>query len=97
MASSAVSSVLYLRDAARNHAETPTGANIYCGDAGKFRLDYVSPGKLVINVSKRCQKSVTDCTVTHSSRHKKLASIICVKYPRRPQIVFELSFCRSEC
>ena len=25
------------------------------------RLDYVSPGKLVINISKRCQKSMTDC------------------------------------
>ena len=33
MASSAVSSVLYLRDAAGNHTETRTGACIYCGDA----------------------------------------------------------------
>ena len=33
MASSAVSSVLYLRDAAGNHAETRTGAKIYYGDA----------------------------------------------------------------
>ena len=36
MASSAVSSVLYLRDAAGNHAETRSGANIYDGDAASF-------------------------------------------------------------
>ena len=36
MASSAVSSVLYLRDAAGNHAETRTGAYIYFGDAASF-------------------------------------------------------------
>ena len=33
MASPAVSSVLYLRDAAGNHAETRAGAYVYCGDA----------------------------------------------------------------
>ena len=36
MASSAVSSVLYLRDAAGNHAETRSGAHIYHGDAASF-------------------------------------------------------------
>ena len=36
MASSAVSSVLYLRDAVGNHAETRVGAYIYCGDAASF-------------------------------------------------------------
>ena len=36
MASSAVSSVLYLRDAAGNHAEPRTGAYIYCGDAASL-------------------------------------------------------------
>ena len=36
MASSAVSLVLYLRDAAGNHAETRTGAHIYYGDAASF-------------------------------------------------------------
>ena len=36
MASSAVSSVLYLRDAAGNHAETRSGAYIYYGDAASF-------------------------------------------------------------
>ena len=36
MASSAVSSVLYWRDAAGNHAETRTGAKIYFGDAASF-------------------------------------------------------------
>ena len=36
MASSAVSSVLYMRDEAGNHAETRTGAKIYCGDAASF-------------------------------------------------------------
>ena len=36
MASSAVSSVLNLRDAAGNHAETRIGACIYDGDAASF-------------------------------------------------------------
>ena len=36
VASSAVSSVLYLRDAAGNHAETRTGACTHCGDAASF-------------------------------------------------------------
>ena len=36
MASCAVSSVLYLRDAAGNHAETRTSAYIYNGDAASF-------------------------------------------------------------
>ena len=36
MASSAVSSVLYLRDAAGNHAETRTGACVDYGDASSF-------------------------------------------------------------
>ena len=36
MDSSAVSSVLYLRNAAGNHAETRSGAYIYYGDATSF-------------------------------------------------------------
>ena len=36
MTSSAVSSVMYLRDAAGNNAETRTGAYIYYGDAASF-------------------------------------------------------------
>ena len=36
MASSAVSSALYLRDAAGNHAETRSGAYIYHGGAASF-------------------------------------------------------------
>ena len=36
LASSAGSSVLYLRDAAENYAETRTGAHIYSGDAASF-------------------------------------------------------------
>ena len=36
MASSAVSSVWYLRDAAGKHAETHLGAYIYYGDATRF-------------------------------------------------------------
>ena len=42
-------------------------------------LDYASLVNLVINTSKQCPQSVMDCVVTHSSRHKKLASIICAK------------------
>ena len=50
MASSAVSSVLYLRDAAGNDAETRTGARIYYGDAAsvhewEFRTRRRSAGK----------------------------------------------------
>ena len=67
MASSAVSSVKILRDAAMLRRVLVQ------------EFQHVSPGKLVINLSKRCEKSVMDCAVTHSSRHKKLASIICVK------------------
>ena len=44
---------------------------------GNFALDYALLVNLVINTPKLCPKSVTDCVVTHSSRHKKLASIIC--------------------
>ena len=36
MASSAVTSVLYLRDAAGNYAETRSGAYLYYGDAASF-------------------------------------------------------------
>ena len=36
MASSAVSSVLYLRDAVGNHIVTRTSENIFCGDAASF-------------------------------------------------------------
>ena len=36
MASTAVSSVLHLRDAAGNHAETRTGVYIFFGDAASF-------------------------------------------------------------
>ena len=39
--------------------------------------DKTQPGKLVINTSKQCQKSVMDSVVMHSSQHKKLASTIC--------------------
>ena len=51
MASSAVSSVLYLRDAAGNHAETRSGAYIYYGDAAcfhekKFRYRLRIAGKI---------------------------------------------------
>ena len=85
MASSAVSSVLYLRDAAGNHAETlqvqiSTLETQQVSTNGNFALDFALLVKLVINTSKRCPKSVTDCVVTHSSRHKKLDSIICAKW-----------------
>ena len=55
--------------------------------SGNSALDNVSLGKLVINISTRCQKSVTDCAVMHSSRHKKLASIICVKLSTEDHVV----------
>ena len=46
---------------------------------GNSALDFALLVKLVINTLKQCQKSVTDCVATHPSRHKKLASIVCVK------------------
>ena len=82
MASSAVSSVLYMRDEAGNHSETRTGAYILFGDAASFhewefrtRLRFAA----VINALKQCLKSVMDCEATLSSRHEKLASTICAK------------------
>ena len=82
MASSAVSSVFFLRDAAGIHAETRTSAYFYYGDAAKFPRNGISVQnyalleKLVINTSKQCQRSAMDCVATHSLRHKKLASIV---------------------
>ena len=46
---------------------------------GNSAHDYALLVKLVINTLRRCQKSVTDRVATHSSRHKKLASIISAK------------------
>ena len=75
MASSAVSSVLHLRDTAGNHAETRTGAYQQVSTNGNSVLDYAFLVNLVINTLMQCQKSVMDCVATHPSRHKKLASI----------------------
>ena len=82
MASSAVSSVLYIRDAAGNHAETRTGAYIHFGDSAsfhewEFRTRLRVAGKSGDQHIEAMSKSVMDCVATHSSRHKKLASIIC--------------------
>ena len=53
---------------------------------GNFAFDYALLVNMVISTSKRCPKSVTDCVVTHSSRHKKLASIVCAKiFDGRPR------------
>ena len=43
--------------------------------SGNFALDSASLVKLAINTSKQCPKSVKDFVATHSSRHKKLASM----------------------
>ena len=84
MASPVVSSVLYLRDAAGNHAETRTGPYIYDGDTASFHewnfaLDCALLVNLVTNTLKRCLKSVMDCVATVPSRHRKLASESCAK------------------
>ena len=84
MDSSPVSSVLYLRNADGNHAETRSGAYIHYGDAAsfhkwEFRTRLRIAGKLAINTPKRCPKSVTDHVVMHLLQHKKLASITCAK------------------
>ena len=57
MASSAVSSVLYLREAAGNYAETRTGVNINYGDAACFHEHgYALLVKLVINTFEAMSK-----------------------------------------
>ena len=94
MASSAVSSVLYLRDAAGNHAETRTGAHIHHGDAAsfhecEFRTRLRIAGKTGDQYTEAMSKmSVTDCVATRSSRHKKLLSIIlCEIVDGRPRVI----------
>ena len=91
MASSAVSSVLYLRVAAGNHTETRSGASSIAEiqqvfTYGNFALDYALLVKLVINTSKQCPKSVTEYVVVHSS-HKKSASIVCAKLMKDDHVV----------
>ena len=86
MVSSAVSSVLCLRDAAGNHAETRSGACIYYGDEAsfhewEFRTRLRIAGKTGDQyTSKQYPESVTDYVTTHASQHKKLASTIYVKF-----------------
>ena len=54
---------------------------------GNLELDCALLEKLVINTSKRCQKSLMDCVVPHSSRHKELASVVCVKLLTEDHVV----------
>ena len=55
---------------------------------GNFALDHALLANLVINNAlKQYQKSVTDCAVTHSSLHKKLALIICSKLSMEDHVV----------
>ena len=75
MASSAVSSVLYLRDAAGNHADrvqahTSTMEAQQVSMNGNSALDYALKVNLVIKTLKRCLKTVMDCVATLLSRHK---------------------------
>ena len=84
MASSTVSSVLFLRDAAGNHAENvqvhiSTMEMQQVSTNGNSALDFALLVELVMNTSKQRPKSVTDCGVMHSSRDKELAPIICAK------------------
>ena len=93
MASSVVSSVLYLRDAAGNHAETRSGAYIYCGDAASFhewefrtRLRIAgATGEQYIEAMSTV--SVTDYVVIHLLPHKKLASITFAKLSMEDRVV----------
>ena len=50
-------------------------------------IDYALLVKLVIKTSKQCPQSVTDCVVTHSSQHKKSASIVCAKLLKDDHVV----------
>ena len=54
---------------------------------GNSVLDYALLVNLVISTLKQCQSSVMDCVAMHSSRHKKLASIICVKLSMEDHVV----------
>ena len=72
MASSAVSSVLYLRDAAVHTSITEVQrASTNCN----YALDFARLVKLATNTSKHRPKCVTD----YVSRHKKLTSMTCAK------------------
>ena len=57
MASFAVSSVLFVRDEAGNHAETISMDE-------NSALDYTLLANLVVETLKRCPKSAMDCVVT---------------------------------
>ena len=80
MASSAVSSVLCLRDAAvhTSIAEVQR-ASTNCN----YALDFARQVKLATNTSKHCPKSVTGCV----SRHKKLTSMTCAKFSKVDRVV----------
>ena len=54
---------------------------------GNFALDYAKLVKLVIHTSKQCPKSATGYVAMHSSRHKKLASIICANWLMEDHVV----------
>ena len=57
--------------------------------------DCASLLKLVISTSKQCPKSVTDCVVTQSTRHKKLASMICTKLLTEDSAVLTHNICEE--
>ena len=63
----------------RVQARTSTMETQQVSMNGNFALDHALLVNLVINTLERCLKSVMDCVATLSSRHRKLASIICAK------------------
>ena len=60
MASSAVSSVLYVRDAAKNHAETRTGAHMYHGDAASFHeWEFRNLLRIAVKIGEQCIEAMS--------------------------------------
>ena len=89
MASSAVFSVLYVHNEVGNQAVTSTGAHTHYGDATnvhgwEFRTRLRIAGK---TGDQYIEAKPMDCVVMHSSQHKKLASIICVKLSMEDRVV----------
>ena len=82
MASSVVSSVIYICVTLleimlrRVLVHTSTMETQQVSMIGNFALDYASPEKLEINISKRCQKSVMDFVAVQEVCFDNLCEIV---------------------
>ena len=65
----------------------PTAGMQQVSTSGDFALDFALLGKLAINTSKRCPKSLTDHVVMHLLQHKRFASKTCAKLSMEHRVV----------